>query len=525
MNREISAVLLVFCLSVSVAAQEWVPVDSRSKGIGNAGVGITDGAVSGFNNPAALGANVDEPFAFFSAGFGLTVYAYTDTALEGDVIGALDTINDLFNELGSGAGFQDVQDKLNNGTANEQDLQDAVKLINSITDLDDAGLGVVLALGGGVDMRMGSFGLFYRTFAYGAIDPFLNLGDAAALSDEALGTFFGQFSGGADPPDLTVAGQNLRDRIVADTSFGSGTDNDTDSVPDANELAYQAQVALGDVGISDPAFQDSFILTIQATLANAGGSPGETIGFNGSGFQVRGMILQETGISFGLPLNLLPLPGMPSMSIGVSVKEVIAETFNQTFTLSQLTSGENILQEILDSRKQNTIRSTESNLDIGLAMQPIPLIPLTLGITAHNLFPMEFDLAGTTDTLKVDPQYRFGASFNIPGLGRIAADIDLSKNKFDGLKDFKSRMLAGGIEIDVLPVKFRLGAFHNLSSDNTSAVYTGGIGLHILGFMLDINGQVSAKRIPIENPSKKTETLKIPERVSLSATLGFNLGF
>ena len=121
--------------------------------------------------------------------------------------------------------------------------------------------------------------------------------------------------------------------------------------PDADKLAIQAQQSLGDAGISDAAFQQSFIDGINATLANFGsGAAGDplTIFFNGSGIEFRGIRIRETGISMGLPLHGLLFESLIPVNVGITLKEVIGETFRTVITLQDLQDGEDVLGDIFE---------------------------------------------------------------------------------------------------------------------------------------------------------------------------------
>ena len=139
---------------------------------------------------------------------------------------------------------------------------------------------------------------------------------------------------------------------------------------------------------------------------------------------------------------------------------------------------------------------------------------------------MEFDLKGVSDTFDVDPQVRLGAAFKPFDILKIGLDVDLLENEFDGLEGFKSRLLAGGVELSLLPIKIRGGIFTNTASDETTIVYSLGIGLRIGPLLADINGMISGRRVKVEVDSPLgSGSAVIPERFAFSFTIGLDFSF
>lgn len=510
------AALLLLCLPA--AAQEWEPLDPRSRGMGNTGIAVAEGPVASWWNPANLAQGSVTPLEFLSSGFGFSVHGSGDVSLEGDILGTVDRVTDLYRELGGGSGFQAVQNRLNAGTATAQDLREAVAVIDAVSDLGAEGVGARALGGAALELRLGSFGVFYRDVTSGGVDPFFDFGSISALSSTSLATFFGQFAGGA----LSAAGTALSSRIQAETTLGAA-DNDTDTVLDADELAFQAQQSVGDAGISDPTFQENYLAVVNATVANAGGSSGNTLYSNGSGIEISGIRLRETGVSLGLPLHLIALPGIPSLNLGVALKEVIGETFREVITLRDLQDGSDALEEALKNKSANTTRSNKFNIDAGLSIRPIQEVTLALG--GRNLLDMDFDVEGTTEDFHVRPQYRIGLATTALGFATLAVDYDLTKNDFDGLDGYESQLLSAGLELKILFLNLRLGTFTNLESDESDPVYAAGLGFDIFGLKIDVGGQISSAKQEVEVDSSGTGSEEIPERVAVSAGISLDLRF
>src|SRR6185503_3597718 len=129
------------------------------------------------------------------------------------------------------------------------------------------------------------------------------------------------------PGALTAAGNNLSLAMQ-----GGGL-----APADADKLAFQAQQALGDAAISDPAFINAMTILAQGTTAG-----GSTLYDNRSGMLVRGLAQVEAGISLALPV----LPTL--LDVGVSFKEVISETSFTIVTFADKDSEDDLGDRVRD---------------------------------------------------------------------------------------------------------------------------------------------------------------------------------
>jgi hypothetical protein len=85
-----------------------------------------------------------------------------------------------------------------------------------------------------------------------------------------------------------------------------------------------------------------------------------------------------------------------------------------------------------------------------------------------------------------------------------------------------------GAELTLPFVSLRTGMFSNLANvAQTGGVWTGGIGLNLFIFKIDIDGQIAFSDTEIEVPSplNGTDRVHIPERLSLSFSVGVDLKF
>lgn len=505
-----------FALALSAAAlgQEFWPIDSRSKAMGNAGVATVEGAGASYLNPANLAAGSTQMFEFLGAGFGFGATAFVDVGVEGDTIATLDRISDLYNELN----FEATQNALNTGAATATDIQNAILILNEIRKLNEDGHGVFANAAAGFDFRMGNIGVFGRYVAFTGADPFADLsaGADSAFSSLDQATFFGQFVDAGGP--ASSGGILLSADLVAAGLFG---DADLGGTDDNDELALQSELSLGGTALDDPATRQAIVLATQAMLAGAAAA--DTLFFNDSGIEFRAVIMQEVGVAIGVPIPILPM--LSSFRVGIALKEVIAETFVERITLQEIEDGADIVDEIKKRLDENRERVNKFNIDAGLAISPIPW--LTVGFSAKNLLPMEFEFEepSLVDKLEVRPQYKLGAGLSLMGMLKVSADLDLKELDMDQIGGLDTQLLSGGVEFGIGVVSVRAGAFGNLAAEDTNPVYTFGVGVGFAGLTLDINGQLATEKIKIESESATTDELEIPSRLSLSASLGFDMRF
>lgn len=522
MARAVS-VLALLMGATAVHAQEWNPIDARTKGMGNAGVAIAEGAAAGYWNPANLAKeNQGEPFSFISGGFGGSGSAFTDIEVSGETIATLDKIADIY----QGLNFLQAQTDLNaSGGADDAALQTAIKVLDALADLQEGGEGIYGSLGGSVELRFGSFNLFHRMLGNGGVNPIVDFGSGINLSSLGIAGgaagFYGQISGGV----LSPAGSNLAAALVAG-GFPAAQDSDGDGTPDVEELAFNAQQSLGDQAISDPAFQQ--LLLASALASQNASAGGDTLFFNNSGAEFRGILMRETGVGVGIPLSVLPIPFLSTINVGIALKEVIGETYYARVTMKNIEDGDDLYQETLRQFSENRTRSNKFSMDLGVSWSPIPW--LTAGISARNVVPMKFDWDGPGGEFEVKPQVRGGVGVSLPGgLVKIGLDMDLLEiDLSDYVDDLDVRQLALGAELNLGILKLRSGFFDNIANSETGTVYAGGIGLSLFGWLtVDLNGQIALAKTKIEvsDPNGGTSTLQVPERVSLSASVGVNLGF
>lgn len=476
--------------------QDWSSLDARSRALGGAGVAFADGrGASMYWNPASLAAGAEKPLDF-STGFAFTINAFVDAHVTGNVAGDVNRVLDQYEFYD----FQTIQSNFDAGTVSSTDLQNAMQIIDSLSRLNEPGKGVLLGVGASFNLRVGPFGLFVNALGNVGANPVVDFTGVGFSTNPA---FFGALPAAVPPP--TPAQANLSQTLQNQAGL---------SATDADNLAYQAQQALGDAAISNPAFVDAMVALAQGT----GGAT--NLYNNPSGVFLRALAQVEAGVSFALPL----LPTL--LDVGVSFKAIVSETSFRFLSYAEQDSGTDVGEAIRDDLlKKNRVRSTNFNMDFGARVMPLEW--LTVGLAVRNLIPMDIKYDGP-GKMHMDPQVRLGAMASALGFLKFGVDIDLVENESPVLPGYMTRHLGLGIEFDLPVLKLRFGYAHNLAFASDHGRLTAGIGFDIGGFVIDIGAQASLNEIvyqPAKLDGSDSAQTFMSDWVSAGITMGINLPF
>ena len=205
MRRTIAGIALYYMylslFPAPAAAQEWFPIDARTKATGGAGVAFGEGPSAAYWNPASLADGAEMPFDF-TTGFGMEISAGADVNLLGSL--AVDIVN--LGNLYSDIEIDDIRDEIDMGTHTEADVQDAFTLVDAILDLDNPDGTVLITAGAGVDLKIGPFSIFTRGFGGVGLDPFMDPSGAnGQLTTSNLDTFFSPLTSAPGTVNTVVA--------------------------------------------------------------------------------------------------------------------------------------------------------------------------------------------------------------------------------------------------------------------------------------------------------------------------------
>jgi F plasmid transfer operon protein TraF len=495
---------LIFCLAGAAAAQDWIPIDSRTRATGHAGVAFAEGPAAAYWNPSSL-ARYDEEVFEFTSGVGFSLNAGLHLVATGDILADINHLGNLAKDLD----FKTKMDTINAGGAfTEQDVQDILKVFDATTALGKSGQGALASPSAAFDLRVGPISIFAHGLGGVGIRPVLDY-RTTALTTDALADFFGKLT---SPVALSAAGTSLSQKLQAANPALAG-DADVDGQVDADELAFQSQQSLGDAAISNPAFQDA----LAQVVGNLGVGGAVSLKDSNSGFEIRTLIMTEAGVSVAIPL----LPQY--LTLGVSIKEIVCATAFTRVTMSTINDDSDAKDKARDDFKDSLKRTNHLNFDLGATFMPLEW--LMVGVAGRNLIPMNIAIEAPEGHLRVDPMWRLGLAVSPIPLLKFGVDVDLTENDSPLVDGYSSRILGGGLEIDLPVLKIRGGIFNNLAESGSGVVYTAGLGLEIFFFSLDLAGEMSSKRVRIEDPSSNKSRPKIPSTAGVSVTLAFQFEF
>lgn len=504
--------LLGAALSASPgAAQEWSFVGARYQGMGGAGVAVVDDVHAPYWNPGALA---------FPGRQGVAVPIGAQVAAEGSILRDVDDVASFIDSLSSGELDQLLTDLEAGNPIDAAQRATALELLVSrLPALDEEGEGLVAGVHASLLVRVGRIGVTGLGLAHFGADPVFDrenlslssLSGGAAI-DELVdpGTAMDRYGPGAAP---SVVGQ----LEALFTTAMSGNPN-----LQAEELVFQAEQAGLDV--NSPGVAQGLLDVATATASATAGGFDENL----SGAFVRGLAVEEIGVAYGhpLPLPVRRLDG--KIGIGGHLKYLYGTTFNKFIRYDDVDSGSDLANELGDTDNREVSHTV--SLDVGVLARPWEW--LRFGLTARNVTSPEFDLArDPTDPagpskLTLEPQVRAGvALWLLPGWV-IAFDADLTENETDLLDGYASRLVSLGTEfgLGLGPVELALrgGAYLNTASEDLDGVaLTGGLGLRVFGFALDVAAGASPRTQEIEAANDQ----ELPSRVNASVMLSYQVAF
>ncbi|MHC5021408.1 MAG: conjugal transfer protein TraF, partial [Planctomycetota bacterium] len=304
------------------------------------------------------------------------------------------------------------------------------------------------------------------------------------------------------------------------------------SVAEANELAFQAEQA--GLDLSDPETISAIVKVAQATVDSGvnGLTADSSLFFNQSGVRLRGILIQEGGVTVGRSFELGPM----QLAIGVSAKFMEARTNNNLLAISRLTDGEEALDKLLDDWNRNEETSTAWGIDAGAIAQ----LPggLTIGIAGRNLNRPIFASEGP-QSYYLTPQARAGFAWQPIDWVTFAFDADLWTTGTRVAERYHTQLMGGGAEFNLgskgVHLRWRLGAYRNVAEPDEAVTYTTGLGLHFGPLKVDLAVAASLDKAAIENAEDQYDSEEdvtwanfeevYPERFGATVTLNVSVQF
>jgi hypothetical protein len=510
MKKIFTFAILLAVSSVSYAEQ-WQILGTRPMGMGGAFVGMAQGPIAQYWNPAGLyqEKNVSGMEIPVSAGIEFTGKTMENASQLGQV--AKD--------------YTALQTAQNDGTAmNAQQMAVFVKSLPLIQNMNEKGTGALVEAAGGLNLKFAKVTVSVNNYTSLGASPFVD------TTNIGLGTDGGLVSGvtlnatvtAPVDPTQAAAATAIAGAIttigygnIANLICGSPTClTPANAAELANALVNQAAASMTNQEITDAAN----ILVANAEAAQpiiAAGASGNPYSNNQTDLTIKGGSFTE--LAFGLARPIKPVSGL---TVGGNLKLVNGRIGYTKFKVLQNETGmTDPFKDFTDGMKTSWAPAIDlgAMYDLTKLSAKLPMKPRA-GLVLRNLNRPSFtnpDAQGGKTHL--DTQARMGLAISPANFWHIAADLDLTKN-LTPVNGFKSRQLALGTEFNIINRKafnipLRAGIMKNIGNSDSHAAYTAGFGINLLYMHFDVAGVVSSNKIEIEDK-------KYPTKAEVSASFG-----
>ncbi len=458
--------VLLTLLCGKANAEQWQIVGPRALGMGGAHVAVVNDATASYWNPATFGffgrtrADKSED-EHFNRDWGLHIQAGAGAQLHDDIA---EEVNDVLDY-----DYDTLSARAQAGTVGLADLDDYIKMMAEVRDLDKREMGMNAIANVGISTRFKNFGI--ATYGLGEIsaDPTIdttNLGVSGGVS-----TLAGL--GGTQQNILTSAQRtDLINSISGMTGWTSG--QATSYVNSIDQSLFDAGVGAGTVTAQQ----------IEAAKDIARAAAGGSLSDNNTNVRFRGAAVVEVPITYGHAFN-------DNFSIGGNIKFMQARVYNKTIRVFDKKKDDFFKNAFDDYTK-----SSSFGIDLGVLGK---IGDFRLGLVGRNLNNPEFDDNMSTSDYQVDSQVRAGVAYIPAGWLTLAVDADVFKNNTP-FAYYDSQNIAGGIELRAFNfLSLRGGAYQNIADSDSDLVYTAGLGVNVLGFNLDAGIAVSSENTSLDD--------------------------
>lgn len=499
--------IAVFILSLAFApwgnAAQWQIMGTRALGMGGAYVGVAEGPLTQYWNPAGLVKHDEDNYS------GMTVPVGVNAEVTGKLAANVGKAIDLADK------FKSLSKKIDrdgsDGKINADDLAALTKTLAILKDIaEDENKGILVDINAGVGFKMSKVSFSINEFATAGFTPYIdekNIGLGNTMvhggSMEGVNIPIIEIRETDDPPagydsEATTLANIIKEILVIDKVNNllglTGTDEiKPEDIPAfSNWLIQQAiDSGMGKTDIDKAIGMISENAAPAAIIIDNAVSGDDSTSYKNNKSRLRGDVAAMTEISAGYAWDIEPVPGL---SVGTNLKMIDGMTLE--YEIEFLKDGK---KNDFDAKKdvQSTWRPAADLgvlWNIGQYTDKLPF-PVRAGIVARNINSPKFKYKhGGNYTY--DRQVRAGVSTNPYPWWTISADMDLTKND-TMIGDFYSRQVALGMEFNVVHslwfnLPLRVGLINNIAENDSKLAYTAGVGLHMLHFQLDVSALMSS---------------------------------
>jgi len=492
------AVSMVVVLGQIGLASSFKILGTRPLGMGGAFVAVAEDSIAQYWNPAGFA---------LQKGFDIQIPIAVSMETTEGLIDEVDDLGDIADTVGR---IQEMQEAGDAFTA--ELIQEFTSSINELDDLNKSGLGLILDINAGLNIRYRNMGIGVINITELGTDPDLDLvniglGKQDAVTDalDALCVDVDMDGNPGDGPgglwDLTSSQQSIASTIA--NSLDDMGVNPTKGTWTNQQLAEELVTAGVLVGLSDDEINQvaSTIAEVAGSLA-AGYLTGAGFSDNETNIRLNGIMLFEAPVTYAREL-----PWLKNLYVGGNIKFMYGIV---GFAEFEVFSEEDLTESLYKDYRDYSETSTTIGVDIGALYDLRESWGARFGMVVRNLTypsfsqPKEAKEAGL-DKYVIEPQVRIGAAYWPLNFITLSADLDVTNNK-TVLPGYDSRMLSLGAEVNVLNkpwlnLALRGGFMDNLA-ESYGSMFTAGLGLNIFHFQLDFAGAVSTERTSIAGGQK-----------------------
>ncbi|NOY83243.1 MAG: conjugal transfer protein TraF [Nitrospirae bacterium] len=456
-----TVVMMTFLIASRVSAGEWQIIGPRALGMGGAGVAVANDSTASYWNPGAFGF-FDGPDDDY---YGKRKWSST---VAGAGIGAKlhNNFGDTIRQV-TDIDFNGIDD--NNISADK--VSDFIGLLDGLEGFRGQESKIATVSGNGrFGIQSGHFGFAGNVFLDVTAIPnfdFENLGP-----DNTAGFTIADFT---DPNNLgcpTCSTANTNGVTVLTTSQVSSIDSQlptTWTQAQRNGYINALDNGLSQAGQTIPSdIVDQAVGA--ATLANAAVGGG-ALSQNTSSLRFVGIALFEVPLTYGRAFS-------ENLSIGGNLKYMKARIYDVDIDILNQDFGD-ALDDALDKYQE------DSNFGIDLGALYRVGETFRVGLVGRNLNAPKFG------NLKEEAQVRTGIAYQPNRMFTLAADLDLTKNDISVGSRLKSQNVGVGLELDLIFLQLRGGAYKNMAENDIGLVYTAGLGVNLWLVNLDIGASMS----------------------------------